>query len=268
MPDKTALVTGSTNGVGRVVAERLAEQGWFVLVHGREVKRGAEVVRDIEARGGHAQFFGGDLSVMAGVRSLAEAVAREHPRLALLINNAGIGFGRPGTGREETRDGFELRLATNYLAPFLLTRLLLPNLLSAAPSRIVNVASAGQDDIDFDDLQMERHYSGVDAYRRSKLALIMFTFDLAEELREQRVTVQSLHPATFMDTFMVREAGVAPTSTVDEGAEAILHAALGPSSATGQYFDGRRPARALPQAYGRAARERLRRMTFELTGAP
>jgi NAD(P)-dependent dehydrogenase (short-subunit alcohol dehydrogenase family) len=268
MPDKTVLVTGSTNGVGRAVAERLGRQGWLVLVHGRDAARGAEVVRDLTRSRGQAQFYRADLSTMAGVRSLAEAVAKDHPRLDLLINNAGIGYGPPGAGRDESPDGCELRFAVNYLAPFLLTRLLLPRLLSAAPSRIVNVASAGQHDLDFDDLQMQRRYSGIDAYRQSKLALVMFTFDLAEELRDRGVTVHALHPATFMDTFMVREAGVAPMSTVDDGADAILHAALAETAATGQYFDGLRPARTLPQAYEQTACERLRRTSLELTGAP
>jgi NAD(P)-dependent dehydrogenase (short-subunit alcohol dehydrogenase family) len=171
MMDCIALVTGATSGVGVVVAKRLAREGWLVLAHGRDQARGAQVVGDIETAGGRARFYGADLSSTEGVRALAEAVARDHRHLHLLINNAGIGFGPPGATRQQGPDGFELRFGVNYLALFLFTRLLLPKLLAAAPARIVNVASIGQRDIDFGDLQLECHYSGRDAYRQSKLAL-------------------------------------------------------------------------------------------------
>lgn len=266
MADRVALVTGATSGVGRVVAERLGRQGWHVLVHGRDRARGEQVVSAIEASGGSARFHAADLSSLSAVRQFAEDVMKDHPGLPLLINNAGVGFGRPGAGRELSQDGFELRFAVNYLAPFLLTHRLLPALLTGAPSRVVNVASIGQQELDFDDLQMKRGYSGVDAYRRSKLALIMFTFDLAAELSKLGVTVNALHPATFMDTFMVREAGGKPMSTVDEGADAIMHLAVDDlEGRTGEYFDQQRPARALRQAYDPKARERLRQITNDLT---
>lgn len=268
MSDRIALVTGATNGVGRVVAERLGRDGWLVLAHGRDPARGAHVVSDIEAGGGRARFYPADFASMSGVRSLAEAIARDHARLHLLINNAGVGTGPRGAGREASKDGLELRFAVNYLAPFLLTRLLLPNLRAGA--RIVNVTSAGQQDLDFDDLQLERRYSGIDAYCRSKLALIMLTCDLADELEARDVAVNALHPATYMDTFMVRESGATPISTVDEGADAIMSLAISPEmrGRTGEYFDGLRPARARPQAYDSRARERLRRASFEITSAP
>lgn len=269
MADRTALVTGATNGVGRVVARRLGREGWFVLVHGRAQARGAQLVKEIEGDGGRARFYRADLASMDEVRELAEAVAKDHPRLHLLINNAGIGFGSPGAAREQSQDGFELRFAVNYLAPFLLTRLLLPNVLAAAPARIVNVSSIGQQDLDFKDLQLERRYSGMDAYCRSKLALIMFTFDLAQELKGRDVTVTALHPATYMDTFMVREAGAKPMSTVDEGADAIMNLAVSEQTRgrTGEYLDGLKPARARRQAYDENARKRLREITFGLVGA-
>ncbi|HEY7640792.1 MAG TPA: SDR family NAD(P)-dependent oxidoreductase [Steroidobacteraceae bacterium] len=266
MADRVALVTGATNGVGRVVAARLGAQGWHVLVHGRDRSRGEQVVSEIQARGGSARFHEADLASMSAVRQLAEEVMQDHPSLHLLINNAGIGFGRPHAGREQSDDGLELRFAVNYLAPFLLTHRLLPALLAGAPSRVVNVASIGQQELDFDDLQMTRGYSGVDAYRRSKLALIMFTFDLAAELQKLDVTVNALHPATFMDTFMVHEAGGQPMSTVDEGADAIMHLAVDDlQGRTGDYFDQQRPARALRQAYDLQARGRLRQRANELT---
>jgi NAD(P)-dependent dehydrogenase (short-subunit alcohol dehydrogenase family) len=269
MADKVALVTGATSGVGRAVAEALGQRGWRVLVHGRDRMRGAEVVAAIRSAGGEAEFFQADFAALSDVRALAVSVSARHPKLSLLINNAGVGFGAPGAGRELSKDGFELRLAVNYLAPFLLTRLLLGSLKAAAPARIVNVASIGQRDLDFGDLQMTRGYNGLDAYRQSKLAMILWTFDLAEQLAGTGVTVNALHPATLMDTPLVREAGVAPRSTVAEGAEAILNLAVGEGAAdaTGAYYDGLKPAHAREQAYDPTARARLRALSEEMVGA-
>lgn len=265
---KTALVTGSTDGVGRLVAKRLGEMGAHVLVHGRNRDRGERLVAEIEAGGGRAELLLADLAALSEVRALAEAVRRRTDRLDILINNAGIGTGRPGAPRETSADGHELRFAVNYLAGFLLTHLLLPLLKKSAPARIVNVASAGQQPIDFADVMLERGYSGARAYCQSKLAQIMFTFDLAEDLRGSGVTVNALHPATYMDTSMVRGAGVTPISTVEEGAEAILYLATSPAleGRSGLYFDGLREARAHPQAYDAEARRRLRALSLQLTG--
>ena len=186
----------------------------------------------------------------------------------MLINNAGIGSASGGRQRRTSTDGYELRFAVNYLSGFLLTRLLLPLIVASAPSRIVNVASAGQSAIDFDDVMLTRRYDGGRAYTQSKLAQVMFTFDLARELEGSNVTVNCLHPATYMDTTMVRESGVSPLSTVDEGADAILQLAVAPEleGRSGLYFQGQRPARANPQAYDDDARRRLAALSFELTG--
>jgi NAD(P)-dependent dehydrogenase (short-subunit alcohol dehydrogenase family) len=263
---KVALVTGATSGVGRVVAIRLAKLGWRVLAHGRDASRGAEVVEAIEGAGGRAELYLADLAAFDGVCALAGAVAADHPELPLLINNAGIGFGGKDAARETSADGFELRFAVNYLAPVLLTRLLLPNLVAATPSRVINIASIGQLELDFEDLQFTNEYNGVDAYRRSKLAMIMWTFDLAEELRDADVTVNAVHPATFMDTPMVRNAGGTPMSTADEGADAIMQLAVGEEvrGRTGEFYNGLKPARAKDQAYLPAARERLRLESEEM----
>jgi NAD(P)-dependent dehydrogenase (short-subunit alcohol dehydrogenase family) len=270
MMDRVALVTGATNGVGRIVAKRLGRDGWYVVAHGRDAARGESLVSAIEEIGGRAAFYQADLSSLRSVRSFAENVGGEFTQLHLLINNAGIGYGALGAGRESSADGHELRLAVNYLAPFLLTRLLLPNLIAAAPARIVNLSSNAQDEIDFSDLHMEQRYTGRDAYCRSKLALNMFTFDLAKELKGKRVTVNALHPATSMDTFMVREAGGAPASSIEEGAEAIMNLAISEDMRvrTGAYFDGLNPARAHPQAYEPEARAKLRQISMAVTGAP
>jgi NAD(P)-dependent dehydrogenase (short-subunit alcohol dehydrogenase family) len=151
---RTALVTGSTDGVGRLVARRLGEAGARVLVHGRDQERGERLVAEIAAGGGTAEFLAADLAALAEVRRLAQAVRQTTARLDILINNAGIGTGGPGAPRQSSADGHELRFAVNYLAGFLLTRLLLPLLETSAPARIVNVASAGQQAIDFSDLML------------------------------------------------------------------------------------------------------------------
>jgi NAD(P)-dependent dehydrogenase (short-subunit alcohol dehydrogenase family) len=263
---KTALVTGSTDGVGRVVAERLGQLGARVLVHGRDRARGEQVVADITAGGGTAEFLLADLAALAEVRRLAEAVRRTTDRLDILVNNAGIGTA--GAARQTSADGHELRFAVNYLAGFLLTYLLLPLVKNSAPARIVNVASAGQQAIDFADVMLTREYSGTRAYRQSKLAQIMFTVDLAGEVEGSGVTVNCLHPATYMNTTMVRRAVVTPVSTVEEGAEAILNLAAAPALAgrSGLYFNGLREARANAQAYDAGARARLHAISLELTG--
>jgi NAD(P)-dependent dehydrogenase (short-subunit alcohol dehydrogenase family) len=265
---RTALVTGATDGVGRVVARRLGAAGLRVLVHGRHRERGEGVVRDIQQAGGEAEFIAADLASLAQVRGLAASVADKADRLDLLINNAGIGSGGAGALRQESADGHELRFAVNYLACFLLTRMLLPSLRNNAPARIVNVASAGQQAIDFDDVMLTSGYSGSRAYCQSKLAQILFTVDLAEELDGAGVTANALHPATYMNTTMVRQAGVTPWSTVEQGADAILNLATAPALAgrSGLYFDGLREARAQAQAYDRDARARLRTLSFALTG--
>jgi NAD(P)-dependent dehydrogenase (short-subunit alcohol dehydrogenase family) len=266
--DKIALVTGSTDGVGRVVARRLADRGLRVLIHGRDPNRGNEVVDQIMAAGGSATLLLTDFSSLAAVRRLAAMVGQQCDHLDLLINNAGIGSGGAAGKRQTSQDGYELRFAVNYLAGFLLTRLLLPLLLVSKPTRIVNVCSLAQHPIDFDDVMLTHGYSGSRAYAQSKLAQIMFTFDLASEFDPATATANCLHPATYMATTMVRQSGVTPISTVEEGAEAILN--LGVSKTlddhSGEFYNGRRPSRANAQAYDQRAREQLRALSMRLTG--
>jgi NAD(P)-dependent dehydrogenase (short-subunit alcohol dehydrogenase family) len=197
-------------------------------------------------------------------------VRADHGRLDVLVNNAGIGSASDGRQRRVSADGYELRFAVNYLAGFLLTRLLLPLLRASTPARIVNVASLGQHPIDFDDVMLARGYDGSRAYAQSKLAQIMFTFDLARELEGTGVTVNCLHPATYMDTTMVRAGGITPVSTVAEGADAILNLAISDDleRRTGLFFDRRRVSRANAQAYDETARKRLSELSFRLTGLP
>jgi NAD(P)-dependent dehydrogenase (short-subunit alcohol dehydrogenase family) len=269
MNGKTVLITGSTDGVGRYVARRLAAEGAKVLIHGRDEGRAKTLIEEI-VRDGHAapRFYQADLSSLAETRRLADGVLAEHRRLDVFVSNAGIGSRSDGAERRESSDGFELRFAVNYLSGFLLAHLLLPLIRPAAPSRIVNVASLGQHPIDFDDVMITKGYSGTRAYAQSKLAQIMFTIDLAAELKGSGVTVNCLHPATYMNTTMVRAGGITPVSTVEEGGEAILHLVQGDDVAdkSGLFFNGLREARANPQAYDVDARARLRELSLALTG--
>jgi NAD(P)-dependent dehydrogenase (short-subunit alcohol dehydrogenase family) len=269
MNGKTVLVTGSTDGVGRYVAARLAADGAKVLIHGRDRDRAKSLADDLRRQGhGEAVFYQADLSSLAGVRQLADAVLADHKRLDVLVSNAGIGSRTQGAERRTSADGYELRFAVNYLSGFLLAHLLLPLLRASAPSRIVNVASLGQHPIDFDDVMLTKNYSGSRAYAQSKLAQIMFTIDLARELEASGVAVNSLHPATYMNTTMVREGGITPISTVEQGGDAILHLVAGDdmTGKTGLFFNGMQQSQANPQAYDDVARKRLRALSLELTG--
>jgi NAD(P)-dependent dehydrogenase (short-subunit alcohol dehydrogenase family) len=266
---KVAIVTGSTDGLGRAVALRLAaEHGFRVIVHGRDGARGDAVVHEIAAAGGQASFIAADLSALAFVRDLAQKIDVACPRVDLLINNAGVGSGGPSGKRQESRDGHELRFAVNYLAGFLLTHILLDKIKASAPARIINVSSLGQQEIAFDDVMLTRGYSGTRAYCRSKLAQIMFTIDLAAKLNGSGVTANCLHPATYMDTTMVRQAGTKPWSTVQQGADAVMNLAVATQFATetGLFFDGLRRARPNAQAFDEKARARLHALSRELTG--
>jgi NAD(P)-dependent dehydrogenase (short-subunit alcohol dehydrogenase family) len=258
-----ALVTGSTDGLGREVALRLAAGGAHVIVHGRNRERGMAVVREIEAGGsGSAAFHAADLASLAGVRALGDTILREYQRLDVLVNNAGIWL-NDGV-RRVSADGHEVHFAVNYLSGVLLTRMLLPRIRASAAARIVNVSSAAQTPLDFEDVMLERGYTPGRAYAQSKLAQILFTFDLARELEGSGVRVNALHPATLMATTLVREAGFPARSTVEEGADAVMNLITSTAVGSGGYYDGVRPARADPQAYDAADRERLRRLTERL----
>ena len=265
MNGQVVLITGSTDGLGREVARRVAARGAHVIVHGRNRDRGTSLVNEIAAEGkGSARFYAADLASLAEVRQFADTILRDYTRLDVLVNNAGIWLsdGR----RQVSTDGHELHFAVNYLSGYLLTRLLMPRLVESAPSRIVNVASGAQSPIDFSDVMLERPGRAAHGYAQSKLAQVMFTVDLAQELEGQGVTVVALHPATLMNTTMVREAGVAPQSTVEEGADAVMNLITAPQIRSGDYYEGLRPARAHRQAYDARARAQLRQVSAELTG--
>ncbi|GCF07295.1 3-oxoacyl-ACP reductase [Dictyobacter arantiisoli] len=271
LAQQTILVTGSTDGLGKQTALALARQGATVLLHGRNQQRLDATLREIKDITGNRRLeaYLADLSELSAVRRLAEQVQTQHPQLDMLINNAGVGGGKLlGARRELSRDGYELRFAVNYLAPFLLTHLLLASLRYGPPSRIIHVGSVGQSPLDFDDIMFERRYNGVEAYRRSKLALMMFTIDLADVLKGEHITVNCVHPASLMNTKMVRETIPFTQTTVEEGLRSVMYLATSPTldNVTGQYFDQQQEARAHPQAYDIAARRRLRQISEQLTG--
>jgi NAD(P)-dependent dehydrogenase (short-subunit alcohol dehydrogenase family) len=265
---KTILITGASSGFGRDTAETLFRAGHTVYASMRGAqgknREAAEALWKLGIKTVELDV-NDDASVEAAVKNvLAEAGA-----IDVLVNNAGIGTAGPGDGdRLESADGHELRFAVNYLAPFLLTRRLLALIERSAPARIVNVSSAGQAPIDFDDVMLERAYSGIQAYCQSKLALVMFTFDLAEELEGSGVTANCLHPGTYMPTNMVRAAGVEPVTPLEDGVAATMRLITSPEldGVNGHYFDGISESAPHPQAEDPEARRQLRELSEELTG--
>lgn len=264
LSSKSVLITGATDGLGRGIAHALAERGATILVHGRDAARADRVAGELRTQGARSvRVYLADFASLAEVRALAAAVIANEPRLDVLVANAGIGTTVPTADRAESRDGIELRFAVNYLSHYLLTRELLPLLRASAPARIVNMSSAGQAPIDFSDPMLSRGYSGVRAYCQSKLAQIMSTIDLAAELVGTGVTVNALHPASYMPTKIV----ATPVSTLAEGVDATMRLIVDPTLAntTGQYFDGTRRSNADPQAYDAQARAKLRVLSEQLT---
>ena len=261
-------MTGATDGLGRAVANRLSDLGWTVHVHGRDTAKLAEVVEELGDADSGVRSFQADLAELAQVHRLAAEVSDTLDRLDVLVDNAGIGF---GDGRREvSADGYELRFAVNHLAGFCLILELLPLLRASAPARVVRVASLGQQPVDFDDVMLERDYDGFRAYRQAKLAQVTTGFELADRLDPAEVTVNSLHPGTFMPTKMVRQAGQPPVDTLETGIESTVRLVTDPAldGVTGRFFDRTHERRALDQAYDPAARAALWRLSLDLTGAP
>jgi NAD(P)-dependent dehydrogenase (short-subunit alcohol dehydrogenase family) len=272
---RTIVITGATDGLGKGLATELAPSGARLILHGRNEEKGRSLLEELRQHktgragarprtNGELVWRRADLASLDEVRHLAGEL-QEEDRIDVLVNNAGIGT---AGGREESAEGYELTFAVNYLAPFLLTRQLLPLIQRSAPARIVNVTSAGQAPIDFDDVMLEQRYSGVQAYCQSKLALVMFTFDLAEELEGSGVTANCLHPGTYMPTNMVRRAGVEPVTPLKDGIAATVRliSSRELEATNGHYFDGTAESAPHPQAEDPEARRRLRDLSAELTG--
>jgi NAD(P)-dependent dehydrogenase (short-subunit alcohol dehydrogenase family) len=279
---KIALVTGATNGIGIWTALGLAAGGATVGIVARDRGRGEAMREFLSARApsGQVDLFIADLSSLAQVRRLAGEVKARYPRLDLLINNAGLARDR----RELTIDGFERVFAVNHLAPFLLTLELLDPLRHSAPARIVNVGSELSDraKIDFDNLQSEQRYSVLGTYGQSKLALMLFTFELARRLEGSGVTVNIVHPGGVATNIL--DLGGWPGAalkmlapvlklfllTPEQGAKTTLYVATAPELATvtGRYFKASREAVANPLAADRKLAANLWAHSMEMTGAP
>ncbi len=270
-PDPTQrviLITGSTSGLGREVARALAAEGDHIIVHGRSVERGLALVEEINsASPGSARFYRADFASLDEVRGLAEAIMRDYDRLDVLVNNAGI-FLVDDPERHLSQDGYELNFQVNYLAGYLLTDLLLPLVRESAPARIVNVALSGSNvPLDFDDLMLEEGYSWQRAYGQSKLAQVMHTIDLAAEIEGSGITMNALHPATFMDTNMIVGAGLQPESSVMEGRDNVLLLINGESVGTGLFYVDGEPRRYWDaQPYDADVRAALRQASERLIG--
>ncbi|MFB7708640.1 SDR family NAD(P)-dependent oxidoreductase [Streptomyces sp. NPDC056105] len=270
MNPRITLITGATQGLGRGIALDLAARGDTLLLHGRDTGRLEAVAADVRAAAPDAtvRTYLADLSDLDQVRAMADRIRDAEPRLDVLVNNAVASAGAEPLRRELSAQGHELRFAVNHLAPYALIRGLLPLLRASAPARVVNVASMGQERIDFDDVMLERDYEGLRAYCRSKLALIMATFELGAELDGTGVTVNALHPAHLMDTEGVRAYGFTPMTGIEEGVRPTVRLITDPElgSITGRYFDRFTETRAHEQAYDKEARRRLMALTDELTG--
>lgn len=278
MEGKTCLVTGSTSGIGKEIAAGLAEMGARVVLVGRSREKCEAAVQEIitAARGvsaGLLSYLVADLSSQESVRRLAKEFAGSHDRLHVLVNNAGVFVSK----RELTADGIECTLAVNHLAPFLLTSLLLGRLKAGAPSRIVTTSSVAHRrvTIDFDDLQMNKNYSGIRAYGQSKLANILFTRELARRLQGTGVTANCFHPGA-VRTNLVRGSayglvwGAASVffTSPQKGADTAIYLASSSEveGVSGEYFVKRKQVRASDAAYDDNAAERLWRASEQLTG--
>jgi NAD(P)-dependent dehydrogenase (short-subunit alcohol dehydrogenase family) len=271
--NRVILITGATDGLGRALADRLASHGARLILHGRDAERLATVADEIAASGAERpRAVLADLADLKQVAQLAEDVASMTDHLDVLVNNAGVGSGEPaGRERSTSADGYELRLAVNYLAGFRLTLGLLPRMRVAraanGPARIVMVASLGQQPLDFGDLMLTHGYTGERAYRQSKLAQVMFGIELAHRLPASEITVNSLHPATLMPTKIVLAEHGHPIDSLETGVDATARLAVDPAvdGKTGRFYDRLVEVDPHEQAHDPVARRDLWLRSLELT---
>ncbi|HDD61194.1 MAG TPA: SDR family oxidoreductase [Chloroflexi bacterium] len=277
---KIYLVTGATAGIGKVTASALAGQGAQLVVHGRNKAKTEETVQEIKASTGNQQvsYLLADFSDLDQVRTLAKNFQDRYQHLHLLVNNAGGFFNK----RTPTPYGVELTFLVNHLAPFLLTNLLLDTLKNSAPSRIINVSSEAhrQDQMDFENLDFKKGYFGIKAYARSKLANILFTYQLARRLVGTGVTVNALHPGHIATDIWKTNFGLIGHAlkrimglfslTPEEGAENSIFLAASPTleGVNGKYFIKNEPAQSSPVSYDEETARRLWDVSADLTSLP
>ena len=277
MTGRVVLVTGATAGIGAVTARELARRGAHVIGVGRNAVKGAALVEGWRQETGNPNitFLAADLAEQDQVRALAEEVRRRHDRLDVLVNNAGGYFAR----RQENAEGREQTWALNHLSYFLLTHALLEQLLASAPARIVNVSSDAHQGgrLNFADLEGRRRYDGFAAYGQSKLANVLFTYELARRLRGRGVTANALHPGFVATNFGLNNGGVLAAGlrliqrwfarTPEQGAATSIYLASAPEVAdvTGQYFVDSRPARSAAATYDEALARRLWEVSEAMT---
>jgi NAD(P)-dependent dehydrogenase (short-subunit alcohol dehydrogenase family) len=264
MPSTTILITGATDGIGKAAALKLAEEGHHLLLHGRNAEKGEALKQEIVRKTGNdkLEFYLADFTSLQQIADMARKVRKDQDRLDVLINNAGM------VSREyrETKDEIEATFQVNYLAQFLLTWHLLPLLRQSAPSRIVNVSSVGQSTVQFDREAYRRQYGMMEAYNQSKLAVILFTFELAGRLENAGVTVNAVHPGTLLDTNLVDKANLHVLGKPESGGEVLRYLATSKDleGVSGKYFNEKREGKARPQAYDAQARELLWKMSEEM----
>jgi len=277
MAGRTVLVTGASGGIGQATALSLAAMGAHLAITGRDRGRTEDAAREIRAAGGGpVDVFVADLSAQSQVRRLAAEVLQRLSRIDVLVNNVG-GYWNT---RHLTADGLERTFALNHLASFLLTNLLLGRLTHSTPARVVTVSSNAQalGRIDFEDLQAERSYSGARAYNQSKLANVLFTYELARRLECTGVTANALHPGVVRTAFGAEDPGGVQRLFVPfmrpfmkapaQGAATSVHLASAPGleQVTGRYFTARKPRRSSKRSYDQAAAARLWQVSADLAG--
>jgi NAD(P)-dependent dehydrogenase (short-subunit alcohol dehydrogenase family) len=267
MEDRVALVTGSTDGIGRETALGLARLGGRVLLHGRDPRKGRTVLEELRRKTGNEnlELFWADLSSQRQVRSMAAEIKRRHGRLHVLLNNAGVFMKE----RRLTEDGFEMTFAVNHLAPFLLTHVLLDLLQRSAPSRIITVSSVAHfgATVDWSNLQGERRFDGYEAYALSKLCNILFTYELAGRLEGTKVTANCLHPGVIRTKLLRAGFGDIPGDDPEKGAKTPIYLASSPEveGLSGLYFEGLRPGRTSPLSRDRRLQKKLWQISERLT---
>lgn len=269
MTGRICLVTGATDGIGKVTAFELARAGATVIGVGRNPDKIRAALDEIGRTRGSLEFLTADLSSQAEIRALAEEFRRQYDRLHVLVNNAGALY----TDYRESVDGIELTFALNHLSYFLLTHLLLDTIRASAPARIINVSSDAhfRSGLDFDDLGHRRNYDGWTAYEASKLANILFTYELARRLEGSGVTVNAVHPGWVNSNFQVA-AGLSQRGplTNEEGADTQLWLATSDEveGLTGKFFVRRQDTRSSEVSYDEAVAKRLWDVSAEMTGLP